>query len=69
MLNILYLILALAAITVTAYYMFFYQVSIPGEQYHYTYALTAFAAAIIFSALWLARVINKDSSKTKLITE
>ena len=69
MLNALYLILAVAAMSVTFFYAFFYEVSVPGSQYHYTYAGFALTAAIIFGALWLARVINKDNSRSRLIIE
>ncbi len=69
MLNAIYLILALLATGVTFYYTLFYEVSIPGGQYHYTYAGLAFTAGLIFAALWLAGVINKDNSRTRFITE
>lgn len=69
MLNAFYLILAVMATGVTFYYTFFYEVSIPGGQYHYTYAGLALMAAVIFAALWLARVINKDNSRRRFITE
>ncbi len=69
MLNAIYFILALAAACVTCYYTFFYKASIEGAQYHYTYAGIALVAAIIFGALWLAGVIQKDETRTKLITD
>ena len=67
MLNAIYLFLALAAAAVTCYYALFYEVSVPGGQYHYTYAGLGLTAAIIFGALWLASIINKDDRQTKLL--
>lgn len=67
MLNALYLILALAATCVTVFYTFFYEATVPGGQYHYTYAMIALTAAIIFGALWLAGWINREKPQESIL--
>jgi FtsH-binding integral membrane protein len=67
MLNVLYFTLALLATLVTVWYTWFYQVSIPGTQYNYTYAGIALMAAIIFAGLWLAGIVNKEQTKSRII--
>lgn len=69
MLNLFYLFMAFVAFAITVFYTWFYEVSIPGGQYHYTYAGVAFTAALIFAGLWLAGRINRDEARSRVLIE
>jgi hypothetical protein len=67
MLNAMYFILALVATGIAVYFTWFYEVSIPGTEYNYTFAIFALTAAIIFTGLWLAGIIHKSTSKSRIL--
>lgn len=67
MTNILFLLLALAAIGLTVFYGIYYEVSIPGATYNQTYAWLSILAAIIFGGLFYASRVNREKSKTSML--
>lgn len=69
MTNILFLILAVAAIGLFIYYGIFYEVSIPGATYNETYAWLSILAAIIFGGLFYASRVNRGKSRTSMLFE
>lgn len=69
MTNILFIILALAAVGLFIFYGFFYEVSISGATYNQTYAWLSIGAAIIFSGLFYASRVNRGKSRTSMLFE
>jgi hypothetical protein len=67
MINILFLILTMAAIGTGVWYMWFYESSIPGATYQDTYVLISLAAAIIFGGLFLAGRVNREQSQANVL--
>lgn len=67
MLNILLLILTLAALGLTVFYGIFYEVSIPGATYHQTYAWLSLLTAIIFGGLFYAGKVNRETVEPNVL--
>lgn len=67
MTNILFLLLAMAAVGLFLYYGIFYEVSIPGATYNQTYAWLSILAAIIFGGLFSASMVNRGKSRANML--
>ena len=68
MINAIYLILALAAMGITAWqFGFSFGIATAPAQPDMTITLSALTAAIIFFGLWLAGRVHKQEAKSNLI--
>ena len=68
MLKVIYFILALVALGVTLWQMgSLFGISSAPAKPDYTITLTAFTAAIVFSGLCLASIINREKSPDRII--
>lgn len=69
MINILFIILTLAALALTVFYGVFYEVSSPGATYHQTYAWLSLLAAIIFGGLFYAGKVNREKVEPNVLLD
>ena len=60
MLKLLLLLFSLAALGLTVFYGLIYQSPIQGATYQDSYALLSLGAAIIFSGLFYALIVNRE---------
>ncbi len=67
MLKILLLLLAFAAIGLSVFYALIYQSPTPGATYQDSYALLSLGAAIIFSGLFYALIVNKERAEANML--
>jgi hypothetical protein len=67
MLSILYFILTVAATGLAIWYGGYYTPSVPGADYHMTYAWVSIGAAIIFGGLFAAGFVNRGAENPNVL--